>query len=516
MNTPYTRASGRLGIPGLDVLDRRGRDLLLIGLMGLIPVVIALGITVSVPNPNLPLTVALAIGALGVFALVSSSRLEVTVTLLALYLGLLDGPVKLSSGGQSVSAVRDILIFAVVLGCVLRLVVRRERVSLPPMSGWVLGFIAIVLAEAFNPRTGGLLKALGGFRQQLEWVPFFFFGYVLMRSKVRFRRFFLILGVIALANGVMATYQTRLSPAQVASWGPGYHNRIYPASGGGRSYVSEGEGRVRPFGLGSDSGFSGGVGLLTLPLMLALLATWRGRRRWITVVLTLGALVGIVTGLGRLQVVGAAIGVLAFVGLSSVVARRVSRPLAAVLGIVALAIPLGALFVSAEGSGTFSRYESISPSKVTSTSTSYKSKAWTKIPHDLAAAPFGVGLGTVGAASSFGGKVTELEEGHGVTAETQYNFLADELGAPGLILWVALALNVILLAVRGLRHIGDTEMRIYLAAVVAPIIALLLMGFSGPLSTSAALGPYFWFAAGIAAYWFVGRPRQLEAKARAA
>ena len=34
-------------------------------------------------------------------ALLVSSRYEVTVTLLALYLGLLDGPVKLESGEQS-------------------------------------------------------------------------------------------------------------------------------------------------------------------------------------------------------------------------------------------------------------------------------------------------------------------------------------------------------------------------------------------------------------------------------
>ncbi len=51
----------------------------------------------------------------------------------------------------------------------------------------MLAFVVLVLAEAFNPDTHGLLKIVGGFRQQLEWVPFFFFGYVLMRSKERLR-----------------------------------------------------------------------------------------------------------------------------------------------------------------------------------------------------------------------------------------------------------------------------------------------------------------------------------------
>ena len=103
----------------------------------------------------------------------------------------------------------------------MRLLARRERVKLPPLSGWVLAFVAIVVLEAFNPKTQGLLHALGGFRQELQWVPFFFFGYVLIRSKKRLRQLFIILGVIGLANGVVAAYQTSLSPAQLASWGPG-------------------------------------------------------------------------------------------------------------------------------------------------------------------------------------------------------------------------------------------------------------------------------------------------------
>ncbi len=35
-----------------------------------------------------------------------------------------------------------------------------------------------------------------------------------------------MLGVIALANGVVSAYQTRLTPAQLASWGPGYAERV--------------------------------------------------------------------------------------------------------------------------------------------------------------------------------------------------------------------------------------------------------------------------------------------------
>src|ERR1700734_2929626 len=108
------------------------------------------------------------------------------------------------------SGARDVLIIAVGVGMIMRLVVKKERVRLPPLAGWVVGFVAVVLVEALNPHTHGLLKSIGGYRQQLEWVPFFFFGYLIVRSKQRFRQLFLILGVIALANGVVGAVQAKI------------------------------------------------------------------------------------------------------------------------------------------------------------------------------------------------------------------------------------------------------------------------------------------------------------------
>ena len=84
----------------------------------------------------------------------------------------------------------------------------------------------LVLVEAFNPNTHGILKVVGGFRQQFEWVPFFFFGYLLMRSKDRFRKLFILLGVIALMNGVGQHLQTQLTPSQLPAGGPATRERI--------------------------------------------------------------------------------------------------------------------------------------------------------------------------------------------------------------------------------------------------------------------------------------------------
>jgi hypothetical protein len=510
MSTPHLRPSGAIGAVHPAGLDRRIRDLLPIGLTALIPAVIALGVTVELPSMSLPLVLALILGVLGVIALMVSSRLEVTVALLALYLLLLDGPVKLLIGShETTAAIPNVLVFSVCAGALMRMVVRRERMVLPPLSSWVVAFVAIVAIEAFNPHTEGTLKILAGFRQQFEWLPFFFFGYLLMRSKKRFRQFFLIVSVAALANGIVATYQTGLSPAQLASWGPGYHTLMYPngqISGAARGYSSEGEARVRPMGLGSDSGFSGGVGLLALPFSLALLATWRSRRRWIPVLLCLGSLLAILTGLGRVQVIAAGIAVIGFAVLASVAGRRVTRALGAIVAVVVLALPVGALVISSLRPGTFSRYESIAPSNLAATG-GYKESARSLLPRELSENPFGVGLGTSGPTAGFGGKSAYVHQGHGVTSETEYNFLANELGAPGVLMWFILSVYIIALIARRIRRVSDGELAIILAATLAPFIGAFVAGFSGTFTVSSAMGPYFWFAIGVTAYWFVGPGR---------
>jgi hypothetical protein len=493
------------------VLDRRIRDLLALAFAGVIPAALALALTVEFPQANVLVVVAIIAGAIAVLALINSSRLERTVTIVVIYLLLLDGPVKLGIGAhEATAAVPDVLIGAVCLGALMRLVVRRERVQMPPLSAWVLAFVGTVLIEAFNPKTAGALKALAGFRQELQWVPFFFFGYLLLRSKSRLRMLFVIVGVCAAANAVVATYQTALSPAQLAGWGPGYRALYQPttigkAAGHARVYDSEGEARARPVGLGSDSGFSGGVGMLGLTFSLALIATWK-RRRWVPVVLALASMAGIITGLGRLQVVGALLSVAIFILFASFAGRQTRRPIAALLTVTLVAIPVGLLFLTVVRSGTFKRYGSFENSSASGLAT-HKAGAYTLIPHELETLPFGVGLGTVGSIGGVGGRVTNLLEGHTVSAETQYNLIADELGAPGLVLWAVLSIYVVVVVTRGLRTIRDPDLAILLSAACAPFAGMIIIGFSGPFQTSAALGPYFWLAIGIAAYWFAGRRR---------
>jgi len=510
MSTPYARMSGPLGGGHPALLDRRVRELLIVGATGLIVLAVALGIALEVPNPRPAAVAGITLGGLGVLALAISTRYEVTLTLLVLYLGLLDGPVKLESASQAASAVRDILILAIGLGMVVRLVVKRERVRLPPLSAWVLAFVAVVLIEAFNPATGGILKVIGGYRQELEWVPLFFFGYLIMRSKERFRKFFLVLGVIAVANGAVGAYQARLTPGQLASWGPGYNVLLSAKNGkavvSGRTYSVEGVARPRPPALGSDSGFGGGVGVLALPGLLALLATGSVRRRWILVLCCAGAVLGIATSASRSAIIVAVIALLAYALLSFVAGIRVGRLIAVLLTTVALTVAVGAALVAANGKGIFARQETLTSVSTAETSGgSAKVEHLTRIPADIAAAPFGAGLATGGSAGGFGGKQKLELEGQGASTESAYNLVVVELGLPGLLLWVGLSITVLLLAVRGLRHIRDIELRTYLVAVFAAFVAFTAEGFAGPTLAVSPSGAFLWFAAGIASYWFGSR-----------
>ena len=509
MNTPGLRLAGPSAGAHPALTSRRMHDLLVTGATGLIVLLLAMGISVEVPKPNPVLVGGLILGVVGILALMISTRYEVTLTLVTLYLGLLDGPVKLLSASTAASAIRDVLIFAVVIGMLARLSVSRQGVKMPPLSGWVVAFVAAVLVQAFNPDTGSILKVLGGFRQQLEWVPFFFFGYLLLRSKQSFRKLFLVLGVIALANGVVGAYQARLSPSQLGAWGAGYASRIEGKGGlSGRTYVAEGVGHPRPPALGSDSGFGGGIGILALPGLLALLSTGQLRRRWIAVLFCVGALLGIATAASRSAVICSVVALLSYAGLSVISGLKVTRLFAGLLAAMALAVGVGAFLIAEEGQGIFKRQESVtSLSSAESSGGSLKAGHFLQIFHDIKGAPFGIGLGKGGSAGGFGGKMKVQIEGQGATGEGALNLVVIEVGLPGLLLWIGLSISVISLAVRRLRSVADIELRTYLVAAFAVYLAFTAEGFAGPTLAVSPAGTYLWLAPGIAAYWFAGPGR---------
>lgn len=527
MSATSSDLAGGVGWVHPHVLAERARERLLLAVSIVVPLVLALAVSVAMPKPslvNVAVLAALTVGVLAVVMLMCSTRYAVSVGLLVLYLGLLDGPIKLKSASEGASGIRNILIIAISIGMIARLVVGRQRVRLPPLSGWVLAFVAVVLIEALNPHTNGVLKVLGGYRQQLGYVPFFFFGYLLMRSPEHFRKLFLVFGVIALANGVVGTVQSRETPAQLGSWGPGYSKRLSGSEGLGDGYNVEGVEHVRPMALGSASGFGGAVGTLALPGLLALLSVGRLRRRWPVLLCCTGALLGVATAASRSSVLVCVAALGSYAALSLIAGLRVSRPLLGLIVVGVLAFTAGSVLVALDGNAIFHRQE-----RVTSFIASLaggegeeegggeqagdgKTKHLSQIPNDLVHAPFGFGLGRGGAVSGFGGSELVRFEEKKVSGGSTYNLLALETGAPGLLLWIGLSINVLFLGVTRLRRILDPELRTYLVAILASFIAFTLLGLGGSVDVNAT-NAYLWGAAGVVAYWLAG-PGWLAARKR--
>src|SRR5438270_3408 len=115
----------------------------------------------GLPLPVLPL----AVGIPAWLAVTKRTGLALAVVLL--YMGLLDGVVKLRTGGQAATLGRDVLLYAVAIGMAVR---APGPFRMPPLGGWVVAWTVVVLIQLANPRNSSMLHAFVSLRQDLEFV----------------------------------------------------------------------------------------------------------------------------------------------------------------------------------------------------------------------------------------------------------------------------------------------------------------------------------------------------------
>lgn len=457
-----------------------------------------------------PITVAMAAGV-GVVAIwmFTSARFEVTLAVVMLYIGLADGYLKLKTGSSVATLGRDFLLYAIVAGALVRWAINGEQVERPPLTGWVLAWTGVVLIQVFNPENGTMSHSVSAIRPHLEFVPLFFLGYMILRSKRRVQGFLLLLLLVAALNGIVGLIQFGMSPEQLSGWGPGYEEKVNGTGDvSGRGFVDDdGELRTRPFALGSDMGFGGIVGLLAIPAGIAMLAVGAARTRFAAALLSSGAVLAVVTSQARVAVVGAVVAALAFAALS-VTSRGALRAVMALSLALVVSYASVSLLTSNSDDGAFDRYSDIAPNKALATAYDYRRDTLTLIPDYIRDYPLGAGIGSVGPA---GGR-----EGRGVTgsqlnAESQSTFLLIEVGLPGLLVLLGLHLKLVGVSMRRVRQLEDPQLRLLVAAIAAPLIALLATWFVGVSTATTPSGPYLWFAAGALSYWLVGRKPETEA-----
>lgn len=444
--------------------------------------------------------------ATAVVAAVALPRIEISLIGVVLYLGLLDGFVKLGTGVAVTAFIRDVLLYAVVVGALVRWLAARRPIPLPPLTGWILVYCATGLVQVANPSTQGITAALAGLRQHVEFVPLFLLAWSVLNSKRRLRVFLALLLTIGAINGVVSAAQFNLTPNQLAAWGPGYANRVLGTSQISiRFFVdSSGRARVRPFGLGSDQGAGGAFGLIGLAAGLALWNLERRRRRLLVGAALLANVGAIVASQSRSVVVAGVFTAIAFVALNGL--SRHSLGILRALAFATVAVFLAVIFLGGGDSGAFSRYADLGSSRGIASGVSERSTVLPSFEYYLGHIPLGAGLASVGPAAV-------VTSGTSFNAESQFNFTLVEVGIPGLL--ALYALFVVLLARFGrfVRKLLDPELRMLIAAVGAPMFGLVFISFTGPITTAPPTAPFLFGAAGIAARWLY--PLRPGARSRA-
>jgi hypothetical protein len=446
--------------------------------------------------------------------LATTRRTQLALALLMVYLGALDGYLKLATGESALTFVRDALLVAIVVGLLMRASATGARLAAPPLTLWVVAFAVAVLVQLPNPQAGSLMHSLAGARQHLEFVPLFFLTFAFVRTKKALRVFVVLLLVIAGANGVAGWVQFHETPDQLAAWGPGYRERVLGegafATSGRTFYSAEtGKGQTRPFGLGSDAGSGGVIASYALGGVLALMSLFtRMRYLLFAVVMAIGATVAIVTSQGRGVLVGAIVILLAYALLAATSRGRGTTLLGVALALVVGGLAVQAI-VGAIGSDGL-RYQGLSTSKILNTTEQARGRSISKIPDTIATYPLGAGLATAGPASVAPGASQRTSN---LDAETEFSFMTLETGVAGMLLLVGFIVYLFVLAVTRCRHEPDRETRLLLAAILAPLAGLIVLSFASALTASVPGAPYLWAAGGIVSWWLIARPRMLRSEA---
>lgn len=473
-------------------LQRKTADLAPSALAGAFAITVSVAAVLIIgPESYFLLAAIVAVTGIALWC-ATTSHPKRALIVVGLYLALADGYIKLKINSTSATLLRDILLYAVVLNFLLHARERKaEERGLPPMTVLAVGFAGAVLIQVFNPEMGSGLQALAGLRQHLEFIPLFFIGALYVRSKEDLYALLRLLVFVGTINSAVNLVQFNMTPEQLASWGPGYADKIL-GSTGRIGFTADSQSQfVRAFGLGSDIGFGGTMAALALPACLAL--ALRARTTWIVVGLGLVAIVnvvGVITGGARVSMILGVVGLTVFMTLATL-SRRALR----IIGLTALltAVATAALPILFQGSkaGSFDRLQTLAPARLFDSVTNSRGATLDVIPTYLGRYPFGAGIGRTGAAASLVRNVEPLN------AESQVTFLVVETGLVGLILLLVLSVRINLAVLTRSRLIRDPERRAAVVALGAPLIGLTAIWLGAPVTANTPSAPYFWLATGV-------------------
>jgi hypothetical protein len=250
---------------------------------------------------------------------------------------------------------------------------------------------------------------------------------------------------------------------------------------------------VRPFGLGSEIGAAGELAWFGLVAALALVMT-RGSTvlKAFGVLGIAGGVLAIVTSESRGVILVGVFALLCY-GVLATASRYLARSLGTLL-LGGLMVLLVVTALSSHATSSTLRVRGLNPSQVAGTILSQRGNSLVVTPSLAVTFPFGLGLGRVGPAAGFSGSAS------GQNAENEFNYLIDEIGTVGLIIFLTLWVRVVIDGLRLVRSTFDADLRAHVAVLVTGLLALAFAWFYQTPSVATPTAPLFWTLAGIIAW----------------
>ncbi len=441
-------------------------------------------------------------------ALSMRDRLKAMIVFFA-YLSV-EGFLKLVSNYHPVVHIGSDIMLLSVVGIWIAVAVLRRDTRLPRVPfvvPLILHMVWIVLL-VFSPYTASIFVGVASWKVHLTMIPLYFVGYLIAADREAPRKFMHAMIIIWAAAFLVTVLQFTGGPGGVFDLGQTYMARLAQFH------------EWRPFG---TTALPGGEALyamfaLSFAICLVLRGDYGYRYPWIIATLAGSLIVFFVSGVrqvflsalmivftmvalqiirGRGRAAGALLVLVVVGGGSYMVVREYILPEAQ----ASIAEATGVPEIWRERN-TFERFETLLEK---STYTGARRGGFAMIWDRVTAFPFGAGLGRTGsAAAAFGDQLTKDPLGKMIQDKYgfQDNFYAAmlvETGLPGTLLLTAIAVGLVVIAVRVARRARDQQDSAFGSLVAGYIVALLITSWgSQPLLANPTLA-FFWFLAGMLA-----------------
>jgi len=408
----------------------------LIGSTGVFMLILAAAVPaifIWIPDPFISLVL------IGVLALAGMSASWELLIALMLGAAFFVGPVKIYYGGWVPYAIAEIVPVMILLRWLLaEMQTGGSYLKGTPLSTPFLWLASYLVIEFANPAST-ILRSLFGFRSWLIHTMMFFVGYSVYRGADQVERLFRVLALIGVATAIYGIYQWQQGPAALEALGGGYVR--YAQESGYLFWNGRGVGPTfrAPGAYTSSNAFGMNMAFLIVAALGPLLSKalpFRTRMLYAVSILVMGIAIPCSGSRAPAAYLGGSLIIIAIL-------MRQNKAAIAVLPLAYLAVTLG----NSVTSGRFiNRYATLSDPNT------YLWKWLVPLLGSVTSMndAFGKGLGyAVGAPALLGtGRWTEFERN---TIDSGYGAVAQELGPPGLLIFICFAVAVGIAAVKAWR-----------------------------------------------------------------